>query len=160
MARVLVVDDDYAIREMLTVLLEEETGHEVLAAANGREAWDLLSAPDSSIDVVVCDINMPVMNGYQLVRRIRADARLGATPVIMASAGVFLEHADPQLSVDVMLEKPFEINALLACLSFVLAGVRAGGRKVRVTRHRATSAFNHMLRPADCQRLGGTAAGG
>jgi CheY-like chemotaxis protein len=158
MARVLVVDDDYAIREMLTVLIEEEAEHEVLTAANGREALALL-AQEPAVDVVVCDINMPIMNGYELVRLMRADARLARTPVIMASAGVFLERVDPELEVDVLLEKPFEINALLACLAYVLAGVRAGNHKVRVTKRRAMNTLNHMLRIADRHRLGEHPAG-
>lgn len=152
MARVLVVDDDYAIREMLTVLIAEEADHEVLTAANGREALTVL-AQEPAVDVVVCDINMPIMNGYELVRQMRADARLACTPVIMASAGVFLERVDPDLNVDVLLEKPFEINALLACLAYVLAGVRAGNCKVRVTKRRAMNTLNHMLRLADRHRL-------
>ena len=157
MARVLVVDDDYAIREMLTVLIEEETEHHVLSAANGREALDVL-ALDPAIDVVVCDINMPVMNGYELVRRMRADARLAPTPIIMASAGVFLERVDPELAVDVLLEKPFEITALLACLAYELAGVRASNHKVRVTKRRAMHTLNQMLRASERQQLGRSSA--
>jgi CheY-like chemotaxis protein len=157
MARVLVVDDDYAIREMLTVLIEEEGQHDVLTAANGREALDVL-AQEPPIDVVVCDINMPIMNGYEFVRQMRGDARLVRTPVIMASAGVFLERVDPDLAVDVLLEKPFEINALLACLNYVLAGVRASNSKVRVTKRRAMHTLNQMLRVPERQRLGPRAA--
>jgi CheY-like chemotaxis protein len=157
MARVLVVDDDYAIREMLTVLIEEEGQHDVLTAANGREALDVL-AQEPPVDVVVCDINMPIMNGYEFVRQMRGDARLVRTPVIMASAGVFLERVDPDLAVDVLLEKPFEINALLACLNYVLAGVRASNSKVRVTKRRAMHTLNQMLRVPERQRLGPRAA--
>jgi chemosensory pili system protein ChpA (sensor histidine kinase/response regulator) len=155
MARVLIVDDDLAIREMLTALIEQETQHETLAADNGREALRALRE-QQPVDVVVCDINMPVMSGYDLVRAIRADAQLARTPVIITSAGVFLERVAPELDVDVLLEKPFEIGALLACLSYVLNGARKGGRKVRVTRRRAMSTLNHMLRPA--QRLSHSAA--
>lgn len=156
MARVLVVDDDYAIRDMLITLIEEETDYDVASAGNGQEALDVLHASD--VDAVVCDINMPVMNGYDLVRAMRADPRLERTPIIMASAGVFLERMDPRVDVDVLLEKPFEINALLACLAYVLASVRAGGRKVRVTRRHAMNTLNHMLRPAERHRLGHTPA--
>ncbi len=135
MERVLVVDDDAVIRDLLAAVLQEETDYEVILAANGREALDRLA--ESRVDAVVCDVNMPVMGGVELVRTIRADSRLSRTPVIIISAVETPETLDPRLDIDVMIEKPFDITTLTACLAFVLNGARRDRQHVWVTRRRA-----------------------
>lgn len=135
MGRVLVVDDDTVIRELLATILEEETDFEVLKAAHGREALDRLS--ETRVDAIVCDVNMPVMNGVELVRAVRANPRLRGVPIIVISAIETPATLDPNLDIDVMLEKPFDISTLTACLSFVLNGARGPRQQVWVTRRRA-----------------------
>jgi phosphoserine phosphatase RsbU/P len=66
--RILVVDDDDAIRILLGGRLQN-LGHQIETASNGSEAWDVLS--DKSFDLLICDWNMPVMNGVELCRRVR-----------------------------------------------------------------------------------------
>jgi CheY-like chemotaxis protein len=158
MARILVVDDDSVIRELLTAVLEEESDHEVIVAGNGQEALERLA--EDTVDAIVCDVNMPVMDGYELVRAVRAQDDLTDLPILMISAAVSADELDPELQVDLMLEKPFEINALLACVSYVLGRVRAGSRTVRVTRRRAAMSVNRMLRQSrdapGNSRLGGS----
>jgi CheY-like chemotaxis protein len=147
MARILVVDDDSVIRELLVEVLEEESGYEVIVAANGQAALDQLDQHE--VDAVVCDVNMPVMDGFEFVRNVRAKPELHDLPVLMISAAARLERVDPDLEVDLMLEKPFELTSLLACVSFILNGVRAGTRAgshtVRVTRRRAASQFERIV---------------
>jgi DNA-binding response OmpR family regulator len=128
---------------MLAAVLIEECDHEVILAANGREALDKLA--DEPVDALICDVNMPIMNGDDLVRAIRADPALHELPVVLTSAGAYLDRVDPELGVDLMLEKPFDISVLLACLTFVLDRVRAGRRSVRVSRRRAASSIHRML---------------
>jgi two-component system, chemotaxis family, chemotaxis protein CheY len=157
MARILVVDDDSVIRDMLAMVLAEESDHDVIVAANGQEALDQLH--DGPVDAIVCDVNMPVMDGIELVRTVRSDPDLNDVPVLLISADLAPDNVDPDLEVDLMLEKPFEINALLACVGFVLDGVRAGRRQVRVTRRRAASGVRRLM--GDPQRrpgYGGTIA--
>lgn len=157
MAKILIVDDDSVIRELLTTVLEEESDHEVIVASNGQEALDRLQK--ETVDAVVCDVNMPVMDGYEFVRTIRSDEALSELPVLMISAAVQPDSLDPALDIDLMLEKPFEINALLACVSFVLRSVRAGQQSVRVTRRRAASRVNRMIGQSQRQsNYGGSAA--
>jgi CheY-like chemotaxis protein len=147
MARILVVDDDSVIRELLVEVLEEESGYEVIVAANGQAALDQLDQHE--VDAVVCDVNMPVMDGFEFVRNVRAKPELHDLPVLMISAAARLERVDPDLEVDLMLEKPFELTSLLACVSFILNGVRAGTRagsqSVRVTRRRAASQLERIV---------------
>lgn len=144
MARILVVDDDSVIRELVAAVLEEESDHRVVLAANGREALDRLA--EAPVDAIVCDVNMPIMDGYELVRAVRSTPEFQELPVLMISAIAPTDGLDPSVDVDVMLEKPFEINALLACIAFILSGVRAGQNAVRVTRRRAAEAVDEFVR--------------
>jgi two-component system chemotaxis response regulator CheY len=158
MARILVVDDDAAIREMVSAVLSEESDHDVVLASNGRDALDRLMH-DESVDAIVCDVNMPVMNGVELVRAVRADPELSELPVLLISAAVDPDGIDPALEVDLLLEKPFEINALLACVSFILSSVRAGGRSVRVCHRGAATSVRRIVRDAHRRpRLRGSTA--
>jgi DNA-binding response OmpR family regulator len=152
MATILIVDDDVAIRELIAAVIEQESGHEVMKAENGRQALDTLS--DSPVDLVVCDINMPVMNGIELVREMRADERHSALPVVMISANPSLERIDPQLDVDLMLQKPFEVSVLLGCISSALSRVRRGRGRARSIRRRASSSLARSLRVSRRQQWG------
>lgn len=143
MARILVVDDDSVIRELLVEVLEDESDHEVIVASNGQEALDQLQRHD--VDAIVCDINMPVMDGFELVRNVRSNPESQDLPVLLMSAAARLEKVDPDLHVDLMLEKPFELSSLLACIGFILNGVRAGTNTVRVTRRRAASQLDRIV---------------
>lgn len=143
MARILVVDDDSVIRELLVEVLEDESDHEVIVASNGQEALDQLQR--HAVDAIVCDINMPIMDGFELVRNVRSSPELHDLPVLLISAAARLEKIDPDLEVDLMLEKPFELNSFLACIGFILNGVRAGTNTVRVTRRRAASQIDRIV---------------
>ena len=82
-ARILVVDDDPAIREYETVLLSE-LGHEVLTAADGAQAVELALAKQPHL--VLLDIMMPELSGIEVCRRLRADPRTRDIRVIVVSA--------------------------------------------------------------------------
>jgi two-component system, chemotaxis family, chemotaxis protein CheY len=159
MATILVVDDDSVIRELLAAVLEEESEHHVIVAGNGQEALDQLGTHE--VDAMVCDVNMPIMDGLELLRSIRANPDTEDLPVLMLSAAVPADALEPELGVDLMLEKPFEISALLACVSYVLQTVRARAQNVRVTRRRAAAKVGRLVRPARRrQHLGTSPAGG
>jgi two-component system sensor histidine kinase and response regulator WspE len=79
---VLVVDDSLTVREVHRQILAGR-GYEVTVAVDGVAAWNLIR--DSNFDLVVTDIDMPRMNGFDLVRSIKQDPRLHATPVIVCT---------------------------------------------------------------------------
>ncbi len=83
MATILIVDDRLANREFLVTLLGY-AGHRLLQAADGAEALAIVRAEHP--DLVIADILMPTMDGYEFVRRIRADPAIAATPVIFYTA--------------------------------------------------------------------------
>jgi CheY-like chemotaxis protein len=78
-ARVLVVDDYPDAREMYTEYLEY-CGFEVVQAANGMEA--LQRAADTQPDIILMDLSLPVMDGWEATRRLKADKRTAAIPVV------------------------------------------------------------------------------
>ena len=82
-ARILVIEDDDASRQLLTYLLEA-AGHEVLAAENG--AVGLAMALAESPDIVLCDLQMPMMNGYEVASNLRASPRWRVVPLVAVTA--------------------------------------------------------------------------
>ncbi len=80
--RILVVDDNASNRDLLFRRLSRD-GHEVTRAASGRQALEMLAA--EAFDLVLLDLMMPDLNGFQVLERLKADQRLHALPVIMVS---------------------------------------------------------------------------
>ena len=80
--RILVVDDSITVREVERRILEGK-GYQVDVAVDGAEGWNAVRV--STYDLVVTDVDMPRMNGIELVRRIKADARLASLPVMIVS---------------------------------------------------------------------------
>jgi signal transduction histidine kinase len=81
--RILIVDDEARNRELLHDLLELE-GHVILEATGGQEAIDLLGTEPA--DVVLLDVNMPVMDGFEATRRLRANPRTASLPILLVTA--------------------------------------------------------------------------
>jgi len=79
---ILVVDDSHTVREMERRLLVR-SGYTVSTAQNGQEAWNLLRL--NEYDLLISDVDMPQMNGIELIIRVRANPRLGRIPVIILS---------------------------------------------------------------------------
>ena len=77
---VLTVDDSRTMREMVAFTLRK-AGYEVKEAEDGQKAIDLLKATPAH--VIITDLNMPVMDGVTLIRKLRADARYRAVPILM-----------------------------------------------------------------------------
>ncbi|MEL6481820.1 MAG: response regulator [Pseudomonadota bacterium] len=77
---ILTVDDSRSIRAALRETLEE-LGFEVLEAEDGVDGYETLSA--NEVDLVITDLNMPRMNGIELIRKVRADGRYAGLPLVM-----------------------------------------------------------------------------
>ncbi len=82
---ILVVDDLEDNLDLILALLEEDEYNSLITAQNGQEALDIL-ASEQNVDLVLLDINMPVLNGYQVLEHIKSTEQLRAIPVIMVSA--------------------------------------------------------------------------
>jgi CheY-like chemotaxis protein len=108
--QVLIIDDDSGIRDSLADCLEAE-GYGVDSACNGAEGLE--AARRRRPDVVVVDLLMPVMNGYQFIEAARAEQGLAGVPLVLMTGAV--PRADQPLpAVAALLPKPFELDDLLA----------------------------------------------
>jgi DNA-binding response OmpR family regulator len=83
MARILIAEDEKDIRDLLTFLLQF-AGHEVIATANGEEAYE--RAKVETPDLVMLDVRMPRMTGYEACIKIKQEAHLQHVPVVFLSA--------------------------------------------------------------------------
>jgi chemosensory pili system protein ChpA (sensor histidine kinase/response regulator) len=113
---VLVVDDSLTVRKVTQRLLARE-GYRVKLAKDGMEALELLAQERPS--VVLSDIEMPRMDGFDLVRNIRADQKLSGMPVIMITSRIAQKHRDyaTELGVNHYLGKPYGEDELLALVA-------------------------------------------
>jgi len=119
--RVLLAEDDRALRRFLEVVLER-AGYKVIPVADGLEAMKVaLSMP---IDIVVTDAMMPNLSGHEFCRFLRNSQTLSHLPVILLSA---LEQKDGNQNVeqvDAFLSKPVSAESLLECIATLLARKR------------------------------------
>lgn len=107
---VLVVDDDPDVREGLREAFEHE-GYSARAAANGREALDVLAQPEKRPDAVVLDLMMPVLDGRVVWETMKADPELDRIPVIVSTSN---PNRAPHGAV--VIPKPFSFERLLAAV--------------------------------------------
>jgi CheY-like chemotaxis protein len=114
---ILIVDDEFGLAEMLRDVLRDE-GYDVWLAINGRLALDLLG--EHSIDLVITDIMMPVMDGAELATAIRQGHKHRATPVVIMTSLPSLPRHQTDL-FDAILRKPFTPALFLSVVEAVLA---------------------------------------
>lgn len=116
--RILIVDDEKNIRELLKFNLENE-GYQTIEAVNGKEA---LEKADQSIDLVILDLMLPEIDGLNVCKKIRNDDELGNLPIIMLTAKS--EDIDRiiglELGADDYITKPFNMRELVARVKALL----------------------------------------
>lgn len=117
---VLLVEDDEAIRETLAEVLGEE-GYIVATAVHGAHALERLSS-GLRPQLILCDLMMPVMDGWQLVRALHASDALRAIPIIVVSAA----RVDLPVGARQYLHKPLDLEALLAAIEQQCRGQAPG----------------------------------
>jgi CheY-like chemotaxis protein len=111
-ASILLVEDDFDMRDALIPILEYE-GHRVVGAANGREALDQLRAgPKPSL--ILLDLMMPVMNGTEFRAELLRDPALASIPVVVVSADPAARSKAKVMGAVGCIEKPLNIDALLS----------------------------------------------
>ena len=113
MARILVVDDDNSVRDLLKEILEMN-GHLVDTAENGKMALDLIKR--NPYELVIMDRNMPMLDGVQTVTIIRTNPNLSAMKIIMCTSASVVKEVDEAFKAGAndYLVKPIEIAKLLA----------------------------------------------
>lgn len=119
--RVLVAEDEPNIVESLTFLLER-AGFEVAVETDGRQALD--AAIQSPPDVMVLDVMLPELDGYEVLRQLRADRRALSLPVLMLTAKGQREDRETALDcgADLFMTKPFANAEIVAAVERLAAG--------------------------------------
>lgn len=128
--RVLAAEDNIGNQRVLQALLAA-SGVALTFAGNGEEALAALRA--GSFDVILMDAVMPVMDGVEAVRRIRAEGLEGGAPIHMLTANVFTEDVERYLAAgaDGILAKPIEVPALFCILATAQAGSSGGAGRYK-----------------------------
>ena len=129
--RILVVDDSDINLEVSLRIFEGEGAH-VALASNGKEALDWLNAHVGEVDLVLMDVQMPVMDGYEATHILRATPALADLPVVALTAGAFreMEAAARDVGMDDYIAKPFDVEVAIAKI-------------LRLTGHRAAPASHN-----------------
>ncbi|MGD1902402.1 MAG: response regulator transcription factor [Geitlerinemataceae cyanobacterium] len=121
MSKVLVIEDSATQREMIADLLRKN-GLTVIEATDGIEALDKIQI--SPPDLVILDIVMPKMNGYEVCRRLKADPSMQGVPVVMCSSKgeEFDRYWGMKQGADAYVAKPFQPNELVGTVKQMLRG--------------------------------------
>lgn len=102
---ILLVEDNVDVRTIFSEVFKNE-GYRVLEATNGREAYDLMMGSDDSVNVVLTDLRMPIMDGLELATLLKNNPRFSSIPIVLLSATP-LKNSWRALEVfDALLVKP------------------------------------------------------
>ncbi len=125
MKKILVIEDDANIRESLVELLEMRS-YEVASAENGEEGLKL--ALQSRPDLILCDVMMPGMNGYEVIEKVRGSDTLTTVPFIFLSAKAMEQDIlqGKKLGANSYLTKPFRAAELFSVVDDLLNNRRGG----------------------------------
>ena len=119
--RVLLAEDEPNIVESLTFILER-SGFDVATTTNGRQALEV--ALSDTPDILILDVMLPELDGYEVLRRLRADARTKTLPVLMVTAKGQREDRETAMKcgADMFITKPFVNSELIAAVEKLAVG--------------------------------------
>ena len=115
MARIIIIDDDPDILETVARVLHAEQ-HDVTLAVNGAQGIQLIKS--HPLELILCDINMPIMDGYAVFQAIKNDAKTNAIPFVFVTARGARsdQRKGMELGADDYLIKPFSAKELISCI--------------------------------------------
>jgi DNA-binding NarL/FixJ family response regulator len=118
-AKLLLVDDEPGVRESVQAYLED-SGYQVQVASNAKDAWDWLQ--HNQPDLVISDLMMPQVDGYQFLKQLREDPKFVAMPVVFLTArGMKSDRITGyQAGCDAYISKPFDPEELIAIVQNIL----------------------------------------
>jgi CheY-like chemotaxis protein len=128
LSTILVVDDGAPTRFVLRMFLEN-AGHQVVEAAHGAAALDIIN-PNLPPDVVMTDLTMPILSGNELIERLRSAPTTASIPIVVVSGNSDSARALRASGlVEAVVDKPFDAVALTRCIQ----AVASGGMRTRLT---------------------------
>ena len=107
--KVLVVEDEGSVRDLLSEFLSDE-GYDVIVAADGREALEL--AKQEVPDLILLDLNMPKISGIEVCKKLKQEAKTRSIPVIVITGVPHTEKEAFEAGADDFVKKPFELKGL------------------------------------------------
>jgi two-component system chemotaxis response regulator CheY len=130
--KALVVDDSRAVRKIIARTLIE-LGFEVLEAANGLEALEVIEAEKTAVTLVLADWNMPEMNGFDLLKSLRRDPELASLAVVMVTTETELDQmaAALEAGANEYIMKPFTKDILVEKLELLGINFLSSGQAMR-----------------------------
>ena len=125
---VLIVEDDEDFRALMREALESE-GFSIREARDGREALSVLRATRGSRHLVLLDLMMPGMNGWEFVAAVRGDPRLRRSPIVVTT----VVPEDAPWAADAILQKPFDLETLVQTIEQYSSRTAVPPQAVRVS---------------------------
>jgi len=124
--RILIIEDDPIALELIEYTLQQE-GYETLTAPNGVEG--LVKAREEKPDLIVLDVMLPGLDGFEVCHRLRAEPESAALPILMLSAKAREVDIDTgwRMGADIYLNKPLDLSALVVQVSTLLEEERRDG---------------------------------
>lgn len=117
---VLVVDDSQTVRQQVGAALSQ-AGFRIIEAADGSEGYQKINA--GGVDCVICDVNMPVMNGIEMVEKVKGDVQFSALPIVMLTTegAMDLIQRAKKAGAAGWIVKPFKADLLIAAVKKLTA---------------------------------------
>lgn len=118
--RILVVDDEASIRQVVALCLQRLGGWDVLTAASGQEALSQVGVKQP--DAIVLDVMMPEMDGFTFLQHLRADPATQSIPVVLLTASSYLPNPKllPELGIVLTIVKPFQALDLVKQIAQIM----------------------------------------
>ncbi len=119
---ILTIDDSIMVRRTMNRILTR-SGYQVMECRDGKEAWDLLNQQRQDFKLIVCDLEMPNMDGFSLLQLIRADEKLKQIPVMVLTSRESDSHRQRAIALGAndYVTKPFQPNTLLEKIATLIA---------------------------------------
>ena len=115
---VILLVDDYGESRAVVKELLENNGYEVIEAAHGQQALDfLVSSPGPPVQLIILDLQMPIMNGYQFLTLLGNYVRLSTIPVLVVSANAARSDQETYRNVIGYLRSPYQVEELLTLVN-------------------------------------------
>jgi len=114
----LIVEDNCDVRAIFSEVFQTE-GYRVLEAENGREAYDMMIGSDESVNVVLTDLRMPIMDGLEFATLLKNDSRFSSIPIVLLSATPLKNSWQALRVFDALLVKPCSFDVVVSAVQSV-----------------------------------------
>lgn len=141
---ILVVEDSLVVRNLIVQGLSQ-AGFMVISACDGREALNILETAE--VDLILTDLDMPLMSGRELTRELRRSERHKSKPILMLSADQdeISISREKSVGVDEFIRKPFEIDKLVILVEKMISEYHLRQEKIAIRRYLSDAAIEHGM---------------